>query len=119
MVISWNTTKTAKGFSFRVYSVEYAKPTTTLKVVDGYSSRAKAVTAAKKWRNYLAAQKTASVADRMDIQVCENFIGEYQAIDANTYDADHDQDGFFSTSPTGYGKTPLDAIVDLLDQMEG
>lgn len=42
----------------------------------------------------------------------------WTAIDEDTYDCDCDQDGFFSTSPVGYGRTPLDAIVDLLDQME-
>lgn len=43
----------------------------------------------------------------------------FRAIDRNTYDVDCDQDGFFSNSPTGYGPTPLDAIVDLLDEMDG
>lgn len=43
--------------------------------------------------------------------------GWFRAIDQNTYDVDCDQDGFFSTSPTGYGHTPLDAIIDLLDNM--
>jgi len=42
----------------------------------------------------------------------------YVAIDRSTYDADCDQDGFFSTSPVGYGATEADAIADLLDQME-
>lgn len=54
----------------------------------------------------------------MDIQVAQNYIGEWEAIDASTYDADCDQDGFFTTSPIGRGKTPLDAIVDLLDMVE-
>jgi hypothetical protein len=54
----------------------------------------------------------------MNILVEQNYIGEYMAIDSDTYDCDCDQDGFFSTSPVGYGKRPLDAIVDLLDQME-
>lgn len=43
--------------------------------------------------------------------------GAFRAIDRNTYDVDCDQDGFFSNSPTGYGRTPLDAIVDLLDEI--
>jgi len=42
----------------------------------------------------------------------------YVAIDRSTYDADCDQDGFYSTSPIGYGATEADAIADLLDQME-
>lgn len=43
----------------------------------------------------------------------------FRAIDSRTYDVDCDQDGFFSNSPMGYGPTPLDAIVDLLDEMDG
>lgn len=41
-----------------------------------------------------------------------------RVIDRNTYDVDCDQGGYFSNSPSGYGLTPLEAIVDLLDQME-
>ena len=54
----------------------------------------------------------------MNISVEQNYIGEYMAIDDDTYDCDCDQDGYFSTSLVGYGKQPLDAIVDLLDQIE-
>ena len=43
---------------------------------------------------------------------------DWSAIDANTYDADCDQDGYFSTSPTGRGETEHEAIADLLDQLE-
>lgn len=43
---------------------------------------------------------------------------DWSAIDDDTYDCDCDQDGFFSTSPVGYGKTEQDAIDGLLDQME-
>lgn len=43
--------------------------------------------------------------------------GFFRAIDLDTYDVDCDHTGFFSTSPTGFGRTPLDAIVDLLDNM--
>lgn len=42
----------------------------------------------------------------------------YVAIDRSTYDADCDQDGFFSTSPVGYGATEEAAIADLKEQME-
>lgn len=42
----------------------------------------------------------------------------YVAIDRSTYDADCDQDGFFSTSPVGYGRTKEAAVADLLEQME-
>ena len=60
------------------------------------------------------------MTDRMDIAVDQNFIGEWEAIDRNTYDCDFDTErGFFCTDHVGYGKTPLDAIVDLLDKKEG
>jgi hypothetical protein len=42
----------------------------------------------------------------------------YVAIDHDTYDCDCDQDGFFSTSPVGYGATEAAAIADLKAQME-
>lgn len=42
----------------------------------------------------------------------------YVAIDRSTYDCDCDQDGFFSLSPVGYGKTEAEAIADLKEQME-
>lgn len=54
----------------------------------------------------------------MDIRTDINFIGEWTAIDADTYDVDCDQDGFFSTSPVGYGKTKQQAIDDLLEQID-
>ena len=34
------------------------------------------------------------------------------------YDADCDQDGFFSTSPIGWGRTEEEAIADLKEQLE-
>jgi hypothetical protein len=42
----------------------------------------------------------------------------YVAIDWDTYDVDCDQDGFFSTSPVGHGKTKEEAIADLLEQLD-
>lgn len=53
----------------------------------------------------------------MDIRTEQNFIGEWTSIDRDTYDCDCDQDGFYSLSPVGYGKTEDDAIADLLDQI--
>lgn len=55
---------------------------------------------------------------QMDIQVTQVPTGEFVAIDRNNYDVDCDHTGFFTKSPTGYGRTPLDAIVDLLDNTE-
>lgn len=54
----------------------------------------------------------------IDVSVTWTPMGFY-AVDLNTYDVDCDHTGFFSKSPQGHGRTPLDAIVDLLDQMEG
>jgi len=54
----------------------------------------------------------------MDIRASQNFIGEWEAIDRDTYDCDCDQDGYFSLSPVGHGKTEDEAIQDLLDQIE-
>lgn len=54
----------------------------------------------------------------MDISVALQLDGSFVAIDHNNYDVDCDHTGFFTRSPTGYGRTPLDAIMDLLDSME-
>lgn len=42
---------------------------------------------------------------------------DWSAVTDN-YDADCDEDGFFSTSPCGRGPTEQDAITDLLDQLQ-
>jgi hypothetical protein len=42
----------------------------------------------------------------------------WHAFDEDTYDADCDQDGFFSTSLVGTGATAEAAIADLLEQLE-
>jgi len=54
-VISWNTSKIAEGFQYRVYSVSYGEATKTLHVGVA-SSRAKAKLMAQKWMRYLKAQ---------------------------------------------------------------
>jgi hypothetical protein len=54
----------------------------------------------------------------MDISVALQPDSYFVAIDRNNYDVDCDHTGFFTRSPTGYGRTPLDAIVDLLDKTE-
>lgn len=43
--------------------------------------------------------------------------GWFRAIDQNNYDVQSDSEGFWTNSPEGYGRTPLDAIIDLLDNM--
>lgn len=54
-VITWNTTKTADGFQFRVYSFDYQMPNITLKI-GVLPTRARAVLQAKKWTRYFKAQ---------------------------------------------------------------
>lgn len=41
----------------------------------------------------------------------------WSAVDGDTYDADCDQDGYFSTSPQGWGATEAAAISDLKEQL--
>jgi hypothetical protein len=41
---------------------------------------------------------------------------DWSAWDDDNYDCDCDQDGFFSTSPIGHGRTEAEAIADLLEQ---
>lgn len=53
----------------------------------------------------------------IDISVILEPDGYFRAIDRNNYDVDCDHTGFFTKSPHGYGRTPLDAIVDLLDNI--
>lgn len=43
---------------------------------------------------------------------------DFRAYDADTYDADCDEDGYFSTRPVGEGATPREAIANLFDQMD-
>jgi hypothetical protein len=43
---------------------------------------------------------------------------DWSAVGENTYDCDCDQDGFFSLSPTGWGRTEEEAIADLKEQLE-
>lgn len=53
----------------------------------------------------------------MDIKTGLNPDGCWYALDADTYDVDCDQDGFFSTSLVGYGRTEDEAIEDLIFMM--
>jgi hypothetical protein len=55
----------------------------------------------------------------IDLSVALQPNGEFVAIDNNNYDVDCDHTGFFTKSPHGYGRTPLDAIIDLLDNLDG
>lgn len=54
----------------------------------------------------------------MNVSVVLDPDGCFRAIDLDNYDVDCDHTGFFSNSPVGYGRTPLDAIICLLDEVE-
>lgn len=43
---------------------------------------------------------------------------DWSAVDADTYDVDCDENGYFSHCPIGRGSTEIAAIRDLLDQIE-
>ena len=43
---------------------------------------------------------------------------DWGATDRNTYDADWDGDRYVSKSAQGFGATEMDAINDLIDQLE-
>lgn len=68
-------------------------------------------------KSYAMALNQPPVRDIDPVVVLE-WDGFFRAIDRNTYDVDCNEDGFFSTSPIGFGRTPLNAIVDLLDNMD-
>jgi hypothetical protein len=42
---------------------------------------------------------------------------DWSAVTEN-YDADCDQDGYFSHDPIGYGKTESEAVMDLLEKLK-
>jgi len=53
----------------------------------------------------------------MDIKVTIQPDQSWCAIDADTYEAECDTVGYWSTCPVGYGKTREAAIGDLIDQI--
>jgi hypothetical protein len=57
--------------------------------------------------------------EEMDVEVSQDdYIHEWQAWEAGHYDCDCDQDGFFPTYTIGTGKTMMEAIVDLREQLK-
>jgi hypothetical protein len=54
----------------------------------------------------------------MDIKTTKQPDGYWVAIDADDYDCDCDERGFFSNSPAGYGHTETEAIRELLAEIE-
>ena len=53
----------------------------------------------------------------MDIKTTIQMNGEWTAIDADTYEAESDSEGYWSRCAVGYGPTREAAIGDLLDQI--
>ena len=53
----------------------------------------------------------------MDIKTTIQPDGYWVAIDADDYDVDCDERGYFSNSPAGYGKTEQEAIDELLAEI--
>lgn len=62
-VITWNTTKTAAGYEWRVYSFGYQIPETTLKT-GVRTTRAKATLQARKWTRFLKAEQARALNAR-------------------------------------------------------
>lgn len=58
--------------------------------------------------------------NEMDVEVSQDdYIGEWQAWEAGTYDCDCDDYGnFFVCCPIGSGLTMLEAIADLAEILE-
>jgi hypothetical protein len=54
----------------------------------------------------------------MDIKTTKQPDGYWVAIDADNYEAESDSERTWSTSPAGYGKTELEAIRELLADIE-
>ena len=54
----------------------------------------------------------------MNIQTTFQPDGSWVAIDADNYEAESDSEGWWSKSPAGYGKTELEAIRELLAEIE-
>jgi len=54
----------------------------------------------------------------MDLKVTKQPDGSFVAIDADNYDADHNGERFVSKSPVGYGRTQVEAIKELLADIE-
>ena len=54
----------------------------------------------------------------MDIKTTLQPDGYWVAIDADNYEVESDRIGAWSNSPCGYGKTELEAIRELLEEIE-
>jgi hypothetical protein len=54
----------------------------------------------------------------MKIETTQGPDNAWYAIDADTYEAESDSEGAWSNSPQGIGDTEIEAIRDLLNQIE-
>ena len=54
----------------------------------------------------------------MNIQAELQPDGEWRALDLDEYEAESDVTGWWSCSLVGYGKTELEAIADLMAEIE-
>jgi hypothetical protein len=54
----------------------------------------------------------------MKIETRHDPDGFWSAIDADNYEAESDSERTWSTSPQGYGDTEIEAVRDLLEQIE-
>jgi hypothetical protein len=57
--------------------------------------------------------------EEMDVEVSQdNYIHEWTAWGAGTYDCDFNGESFVVTCPMGYGSTMMEAIVDLREKLK-
>ena len=55
---------------------------------------------------------------KIDMEISQDYLGDWRAIDLNRYDVDCDADGYYSVGAVGWGLTPWEAAIDLIDQLE-
>ena len=55
----------------------------------------------------------------MKICATHQPTGEWAAVDLDNYEAESDSIGSWSKSPVGYGRTESEAIVDLMNKING
>jgi hypothetical protein len=54
----------------------------------------------------------------MKIEVTRQMCGSWVAIDADNYEAESDSLGSWSNSPIGHGNTAIEAVQELLAEIE-
>ena len=66
----------------------------------------------------LAAEIVMKIVTHYDPKPIPIRTADWSAYDEETYDCDCDEMGYISRSPVGYGATAIDAIADLMEQMD-